>query len=114
MILTLLAQTTDSTKDTTTNPLVGFLPIVLLVVVFYFFMIRPQRNRMRQHQDLLSNLGLGDEVETIGGLFGTIRAMDDEAFMLELAPGTVVRASRSAVRRKVYQPDEEEPSDSAT
>lgn len=113
VILSLLAQT-DSTKDTAANPLVGFLPIVLLVVVFYFFMIRPQRNRMRQHQDLLSNLGLGDEVETIGGIFGTIRAMDDETFMLELAPGTVVRVSRSAVRRKVYEPEEEEPSDSAT
>ncbi|MGH2728165.1 MAG: preprotein translocase subunit YajC [Actinomycetota bacterium] len=110
---TLLAQGSEPAKDAT-NPLVGFLPIVLLVVVFYFFMIRPQRNRMRQHQDLLSNLGLGDEVETIGGIYGTIRAMDEESFMLELAPGTVVRASRSAVRRKVYQPDEEEPSDSAT
>jgi preprotein translocase subunit YajC len=113
VILTLLAQTSDTSKDTA-NPLVGFLPIVLLVVVFYFFMIRPQRNRMRQHQDLLSNLGLGDEVETVGGIFGTIRSMDDETFMIELAPGTVVRVSRSAVRRKVYQPDEEEPSDSAT
>lgn len=112
LLLTLLAQ--DSTKDTTTNPLVSFLPIILLVVVFYFFMIRPQRNRMRAHQDLLSNLGLGDEVETIAGIYGTIRAMDDESFMIEISPGTTVRMSRAAVRRKVYQPDEEEPSDSAT
>jgi preprotein translocase subunit YajC len=115
-ILTLLAQTTDTNGDKTsnTNPLVSLMPILLLVVVFYFFMIRPQRNRMRQHQDLLSNLGLGDEVETIGGIYGTIRSMDDESFMLEISPGSTVRVSRAAVRRKVFQPDEEEPSDSAT
>jgi preprotein translocase subunit YajC len=112
LILTLLAQ--ETTTKEPANPLVSFLPIILLVVVFYFFMIRPQRNRMRQHQDLLSNLGLGDEIETIGGMYGTIRSMDDESFMIEIAPGTVVRVSRAAVRRKVYQPDEEEPSDSAT
>lgn len=115
-ILTLLAQTPPANGDSTseTNPLVSFLPIILLIAVFYFFMIRPQRNRMRAHQDLVSNLGLGDEVETIGGIYGTIRAMDDESFMLEISPGTTVRVSRAAVRRKIYQPDEEEPSDSAT
>ena len=115
-IITLLAQTTDTNGDSTssTNPIVSLLPILLLVVVFYFFMIRPQRNRMRQHQDLISNLGLGDEVETIGGLYGTIRSMDDESFMLEISPGTTVRFSRGAVRRKVIQPGDEEPSESAT
>lgn len=114
--ITLLAQTTNTNGDSTssTNPIVSLLPILLLVVVFYFFMIRPQRNRMRQHQDLLSNLGLGDEVETIGGIYGTIRSMDDESFMIEISPGTTVRMSRGAVRRKVFQPGEEESSDSAT
>ena len=115
-ILTLLAQTTDTNGDTTsnTNPIVSLLPILLLVAVFYFFMIRPQRNRMRLHQDLLSSLGLGDEVETIGGIYGTIRSMDEDSFMLEVSAGTILRVSRSAVRRKVYEPEEEEPSDSAT
>ena len=113
--ITLLAQTTDTNGNTTnnTNPIVSLLPILLLVVVFYFFMIRPQRNRMRQHQELLSALGLGDEVETIGGIYGTIRSMDDESYMLEVSPGTTVRVSRGAVRRKVIQPGEEETSESA-
>ena len=115
-IITLLAQTTDTNGDSTsnTNPIVSLLPILLLVVVFYFFMIRPQRNRMRAHQDLISNLGLGDEVETIGGLYGTIRSMDDESFMLEISPGTTVRFSRGAVRRKVVEPGDEETTESAS
>ena len=115
-ILMLLAQTSDTSGDSTssTNPIVSLLPILLLVVVFYFFMLRPQRNRMRAHQDLLAALGLGDEVETIGGIFGTIRSMDDEAYMLEISPGTTVRVSRGAVRRKVVEPDEEEPSETAS
>jgi preprotein translocase subunit YajC len=82
-----------------------FIPLIL---VFYFLMIRPQRARMRQHQELLGNLDIGDEVETIGGIFGTIRSKSDDEFQLDIAPGTTVRVSRGAVRRKVYQEEEEE------
>ena len=80
----------------------------MLILVFYFLMIRPQRTRMRAHQELLGNLDLGDEVETIGGIFGTIKAKSDDEFQLEISPGTTVRVSRGAVRRKVYQEEEEE------
>jgi preprotein translocase subunit YajC len=111
VILALLVAQSDT--KTTTNPLVGFLPIILLVGVFYFFMIRPQRNRMRQHQDLLSSLDVGDEVETIGGMLGTIRGMDDDTYALEISPGTTVRISRAAVRRKMYQEEEESSSGSS-
>ena len=68
---------------------------------------------MRQHQDLLSALDIGDEVETIGGMLGTIRGINDEEYMLEISPGTVVRVSRAAVRRKVYQEEEESSSGSS-
>ena len=112
ILLTILAQ--ETTKNTGSGGAVTLVFFALMIGAMYFFMIRPQRNRMRQHQDLLSSLGLGDEVETIGGIFGTIRSMDDEAFMIEVAPGTVVRCSRGAVRRKVFEPEEEAPSDSAT
>jgi preprotein translocase subunit YajC len=99
----LAAESTNSGSGLQT--LLFFIPLIL---VFYFLMIRPQRTRMRQHQELLGNLDLGDEVETIGGIFGTIRAKSGDEFQLEIAPGTTVRVSRGAVRRKVYQPDEEE------
>jgi preprotein translocase subunit YajC len=66
---------------------------------------------MRQHQELMRALEPGDEVETIGGIFGTIRSAADDEFLLEISPGTTVRISRGAVRRKVYQeePEQESP-----
>jgi preprotein translocase subunit YajC len=102
--------------DTKTNNGGGFATLIFfvpLILVFYFLMIRPQRTRMRQHQDLMRALEVGDEVETIGGIFGTIRAVTDDEFMLDVSPGTTVRISRGAVRRKVYQ-EEEQSSPDAT
>lgn len=103
MIGTLLAQSNNGGGGAAT--LLFFVPLIL---VFYFLMIRPQRARMRQHQELIGALDLGDEVETIGGIFGTIRAKTDDEFQLEISPGTVIRVSRGAVRRKVWQEEEEE------
>ena len=94
--------------QSTNNGLGGLVIIVPLILVFYFLMIRPQRTRVRQHQELLGNLDVGDEVETIGGIFGTIRSKSDDEFQLDIAPGTTIRVSRGAVRRKVYQEEEEE------
>jgi preprotein translocase subunit YajC len=105
LLAILLAQTTEKQPA---NPLVSLLPLLLIGFVFYFFMIRPQRMRMRQHADLLGNLEIGDEVETIGGMYGTIRGMTDDAFVLEISPGTTVRISRAAVRRKVWEEEEEQ------
>ena len=99
----LAAESTNSGSGFAT--ILFFVPLIL---VFYFLMIRPQRTRMRQHQELLGNLEIGDEVETIGGIFGTIRAKSDDEFQVEISAGTTVRVSRGAVRRKVYQEEEEE------
>jgi preprotein translocase subunit YajC len=95
----------ESTGGSGIATILFFVPLIL---VFYFLMIRPQRTRMRQHQELLSNIDVGDEVETIGGIFGTIRAKSDDEFQLEISPGTSVRVSRGSVRRKVYEEEEEE------
>ena len=83
----------------------------LMVVIFYFLLIRPQRRRAMQQRDLVESLGVGDDVITVGGMFGTIRAMDDEAVTVQVAPGTDVRMLRSAILRKTVTednvPDEE-------
>lgn len=94
------------------NPLGSLLLFLPLIVLFYFMLIRPQK-RARQHQtELMKALELGDEVETVGGIFGRISRMDDDHFWLEIAPGTTVKASRGAVRRKVYAEEDEQPSGS--
>lgn len=101
----LFAQTTT---EKTANPIVSLLPIILIFAAMYFLMIRPQRNRQRQYMDLLRSLEVGDEVETVGGIFGTIRRLDDDNAWVEIAPGTTVRMTRAGIRRKIIAETETE------
>jgi len=81
---------------------VGLLISLLLMVgIFYFLLIRPQQRRMRQQRALVESLDVGDEILTIGGLFATIRSVDDDSVEAEIAPGTTVRLVKSAVARKI-------------
>ena len=61
--------------------------LVLMVAIFYFILIRPQRKRDKQFKELLANLQVGDEVTTIGGMFGKITKIKDETIVMEM--GTV-------------------------
>jgi preprotein translocase subunit YajC len=82
--------------------------LVLMVGIFYFLLIRPQQRRVRQQRDLVNSLQVGDEVVTIGGMFGRIQDMDDESVTLD-AGGTRLRFVKQAVARKyVEEPTEEE------
>ena len=75
--------------------------LVLLLGVFYLLLVRPQKRRLRQHQDLMSNLVPGDEVVTIGGIIGYIQEVGEESIRLEIADGCVIRVARQAIGRKV-------------
>jgi preprotein translocase subunit YajC len=79
--------------------LTAFLPFVLIIVVFYFLLIRPQQRRSRAQRELLQGLDVGDEVITIGGIHGTIRALDDDEVTVEVAPGVNLHFVRSAIAR---------------
>jgi preprotein translocase subunit YajC len=67
----------------------------------YMLMIRPQQRRMRAQRELINSLGVGDEVVTIGGMFGTITALDDESVTVEVAPGVPIKFARGAISRKM-------------
>jgi preprotein translocase subunit YajC len=83
----------------------------LMVVVFYFLLIRPQQRRARAQRDLVESIEVGDDVVTVGGMFGTIRALDEDAVTLEVAPGTEIRMLKTAILRKITEPEYEEPAD---
>jgi preprotein translocase subunit YajC len=87
-----------------------FLPLILLIAVMYFLMIRPQQRRRREAQEMQARLGTGDEVVTIGGLYGTIVEADDETVILEISPGVHARYARPAIARVISSgaADEEE------
>lgn len=77
--------------------------LVLLIGIFYFMLIRPQKRRVQQHQQLVDSLGVGDEIVTIGGLHGTITRIGDDDLELEAAPGVRMRFVKSAVARVVAE-----------
>jgi preprotein translocase subunit YajC len=84
--------------------------LVVLFAVFYFMLIRPQKKRVEQHRSLVESLDVGDDVVTIGGMYGTIRSIGDDDLEIEVADGTVVRFLKTAVSRRVEEPvDETEP-----
>jgi preprotein translocase subunit YajC len=74
-----------------------FLPLVALAVIFWFLIIRPQRNRVRRQGQLLQGLERGQEVVTAGGLHGRIDHVGEDTVLIEIAPGTVVKVDKRAV-----------------
>ncbi len=74
--------------------LIQFLPIVLIFVVFYFLLIRPQQKKAKEHKALLENLKKGDNVITQGGVEGKVAAIQDQMVILEIADKVRVRVAR--------------------
>lgn len=88
--------------------LVPLLMIVGLFAIFYFLLIRPQRKRREQQVQLQASLAVGDEVVTIGGLYGTVAELDDQTVILETSEGVYARYARGAIAQKVSSAEESE------
>ena len=81
--------------------MLALLWMIVMLGAFYALLVRPQRRNMAAHQALMTSLGEGDEVMTMGGIYGRIEKLDDQVIQLEISPGTSVRVARSAISRKV-------------
>jgi preprotein translocase subunit YajC len=79
------------------STLTGMLPLVLMFVVLYFVMIRPQMRKQKEHRAMIEALAKGDEVATAGGLLGKVTRMSEGYLTLEIAPGVEVQLQRSAI-----------------
>ena len=79
------------------SSITGMLPLVLMFVVLYFVMIRPQMKRQKEHRAMVEALSKGDEVATAGGLLGRVVDLDEQFLFVEIAAGTKVQIQRSAV-----------------
>jgi len=75
-------------------------PLIFLIVIFYFLLIRPQQQRQKRQTELLNSIQKGDKVVTIGGIHGTVTQVDDEAVLLEVDKNTKIRLSKSAIAGK--------------
>ena len=79
------------------SSLTGMLPLVLMFVVLYFVMIRPQMRKQKEHRTMIEAIAKGDEVATAGGLLGKVTHMGESYLTLEISPGVQVQLQRSAI-----------------
>jgi preprotein translocase subunit YajC len=88
----------------------GLLPLLLIFVIFYFMLIRPQQKRFKQHQQLVSGLKKGDEVVTAGGILGKVTALEgDDHIVVQIAPGVEVKIVKSTISSAAVKPDAAKP-----
>lgn len=83
-----------------------FVPLILLFVVFYFLLIRPQQKQQKLRKEMISNLKKGDRVVTIGGIHGVIKEIDDTVMSMRVADNLNLKFSRAAVDRVVQDETE--------
>jgi len=85
-------------EGTSTIYMIGFL--VLLFALMYFLMIRPQRKRQKEHQELIQELKKGDRVITAGGIYGVIESTSEDSIVIKVESGTTMRVARNSVALK--------------
>lgn len=101
-LLAFLMAAAPAAEGQQVNPLMSLLPIVLVFVVFYFFLIRPEKKKNKQINDMRDSLRVGDEIVTIGGIVGKITNIKDDQITLETgADRSKVRMMRWSVGNKI-------------
>jgi preprotein translocase subunit YajC len=98
LISSAYAQAAGAAPGGLDSQIMSFAPLVLIFVVFYFLLIRPQQKRMKQHKEMLGAIRRGDRVVTSGGIIGTVnKVVNNDELVLEIADGVRVRVMRSGV-----------------
>jgi len=93
------AQSAPAASSATdlSSSLTGMLPLILMFVVLYFVMIRPQMKRQKEHKTMIDALDKGDEVSTAGGFVGRITSLESNYVKLEISKGVEIQLQRSAI-----------------
>lgn len=94
------AQATEATTAVAPQTgLMNFVPLILIFVVFYFLLVRPQQKKMKEHQNTLGKLKNGDKVQTSGGIFGVVKSIDDKENIveLEIAANVIIKVLKQSI-----------------
>ena len=75
----------------------SFLPLILIFVVFYFVLIRPQTKKQKEHQEMVNALEMGNEVVTAGGILGKIQEMNENYVQLEISENVTIKIQRQTI-----------------
>lgn len=103
LIFSMLNAANETTQTVTENmpnavkSLSQFLPLILIIIVFYFFLIRPQNKQRQALAEMLKNLQVGDKIITKGGIIGEIDQIQDNSFIIQLHDGTKIEILKHAV-----------------
>ena len=87
------------------NPLMSLMPLILMFVIFYFLLIRPQQKKQKDHKQMLSELKKNDQVITSGGIHGTIVNIKDNTYVVRVDDNVKIEISKSAVSGVVKKPE---------
>ena len=92
-----MAEAAGAAAQQPQSGLVGFLPIIILFVLFYFLLIRPQTKRAKEHKQMVGSLQKGDEVVTNGGVLGKIVEVGENFISVEVADNVQIKVQRNAI-----------------
>ena len=85
-----------------------FIPLILIFVIFYFFLIRPQQKKVKEHREMVKNLKRGDEIITSGGIIGTVeRVLEDDRIEVNISDGVKVEVIKNTVQGHLKKLKEE-------
>lgn len=90
-----------------TDALGAWGPIVAMLIIFYFLLYRPQKNAAKQREAMLNSLKVGNDVVTIGGIYGTIAALDDTTIRLKIADNLEIKMARGSVNAVLEQTEKQ-------
>lgn len=97
----LIAPAFASAAPAEPNAFMSFLPMIVIFVIFWFLMIRPQQKKAKEHQAMLAALVKGDEVTTSGGLVGKIAKLNEQFVTLEVSEGVEIVVQRAAIGQRL-------------
>ena len=79
------------------DSVLSFLPLIIIFVVFYFLLIRPQSKKQKEHQEMISSLEVGNEVVTAGGVLGKIKEINDQYVQLQISESVIIKVQRHTI-----------------
>ncbi len=85
------------TEAAAPSPILQFLPLIILFVIFYFLLIRPQQQRQKEHREMLKKLEKNDEVVTVGGVHGTVVSVGETTAMIRIAENVKVEIDKTSL-----------------
>ncbi len=84
-------------QSSATNPMIQFLPMVLIFIIFYFLLIRPQKQKEKEHRKMLAGVNKNDEIVTLGGIHGTVVNVKDKTLILRIDDNVKMEIEKSSV-----------------